>query len=45
MAPTPRRDGTRVPGWIEPMLTKPDGGRLPEGADWAYEYKLDGYLY
>jgi bifunctional non-homologous end joining protein LigD len=25
------------------MLAKTDGGRLPRGPDWAYEYKLDGY--
>ncbi|MGW6928430.1 ATP-dependent DNA ligase [Lentzea sp. NPDC054927] len=32
-----------VPAWINPMLAKPDGGRLREGRQWAYEYKLDGY--
>lgn len=32
-----------VPPWIDPMLAKPDGGRLREGPQWAYEYKLDGY--
>lgn len=32
-----------VPAWIDPMLAKPDGGRLREGPRWAYEYKLDGY--
>ncbi|MCE7003012.1 DNA ligase D [Kibdelosporangium philippinense] len=32
-----------VPDWVEPMLAKPDRGRLPSGPDWAYEYKLDGY--
>lgn len=25
------------------MLAKADGGRLREGREWAYEYKLDGY--
>jgi bifunctional non-homologous end joining protein LigD len=25
------------------MLAKPDGGTLPAGPGWAYEYKLDGY--
>ncbi|OKA03546.1 DNA ligase D [Amycolatopsis regifaucium] len=25
------------------MLAKPDGGRLREGPEWTYEYKLDGY--
>jgi bifunctional non-homologous end joining protein LigD len=25
------------------MLAKPDGGRLREGPQWVYEYKLDGY--
>ncbi|EWM19842.1 DNA ligase D [Kutzneria sp. 744] len=34
---------TGVPPWIEPMLAKPDGGRLATGPGWAYEYKLDGY--
>ncbi|WP_414937910.1 DNA ligase D [Amycolatopsis sp. cmx-11-51] len=34
---------SRVPPWVEPMLAKPDGGRLREGPEWAYEYKLDGY--
>ncbi len=33
----------RVPGWVQPMLAAPDGGRLREGPEWAYEYKLDGY--
>src|SRR3712207_4643723 len=37
------RDDADVPAWIEPMLAKPDRGRLPSGPDWAYEYKLDGY--
>lgn len=32
-----------VPAWMDPMLAKPDGGRLREGPQWAYEYKLDGY--
>ena len=32
-----------VPAWIDPMLAKPDGGRLREGPQWTYEYKLDGY--
>ncbi|MEV6908374.1 DNA ligase D [Amycolatopsis sp. NPDC051071] len=32
-----------VPGWVNPMLASPDGGRLREGPEWAYEYKLDGY--
>ncbi|PRY38657.1 DNA ligase D [Umezawaea tangerina] len=32
-----------VPGWVPPMLAKPDGGRLRSGPEWAYEYKLDGY--
>jgi len=25
------------------MLAKPETGRLREGPEWAYEYKLDGY--
>jgi bifunctional non-homologous end joining protein LigD len=45
MARTPCQDSSRIPGWIEPMLAKPDGGRLREGPDWTYEYKLDGYLH
>ncbi|AGM07098.1 DNA ligase D [Amycolatopsis keratiniphila] len=32
-----------VPGWVSPMLASPDGGRLREGPEWAYEYKLDGF--
>ncbi|GLZ37914.1 DNA ligase D [Actinokineospora sp. NBRC 105648] len=32
-----------VPEWVEPMLAKPDGGRLPQGHKWTYEHKLDGY--
>ncbi|GLZ35002.1 DNA ligase D [Lentzea sp. NBRC 105346] len=32
-----------VPAWVEPMLAKPDGGRLRSGPPWAYEYKLDGF--
>ncbi|MEU3628961.1 hypothetical protein AB0E54_41995, partial [Amycolatopsis coloradensis] len=43
MADRPRRAGSQVPGWIEPMLATSDGGRLKEGPEWAYEYKLDGY--
>jgi bifunctional non-homologous end joining protein LigD len=34
---------SQVPDWIPPMLAKPDGGRLPAGPGWTYEYKLDGY--
>jgi bifunctional non-homologous end joining protein LigD len=41
MAGTAR--GDEVPAWVEPMLAKPDGGRLRSGPDWTYEYKLDGY--
>jgi bifunctional non-homologous end joining protein LigD len=36
-------DASGVPPWVEPMLAKADGGRLRSGAEWAYEYKLDGY--
>jgi len=36
-------DASGVPAWVEPMLAKADGGRLRSGAEWAYEYKLDGY--
>jgi bifunctional non-homologous end joining protein LigD len=37
------RDSSHVPDWVEPMLAKADGGRLREGPEWGYEYKLDGY--
>jgi bifunctional non-homologous end joining protein LigD len=33
----------RLPPVIEPMLASPDRGRLPDSADFAYEYKYDGY--
>jgi bifunctional non-homologous end joining protein LigD len=36
------RSSSRVPDWVESMLAKADGGRLREGPEWAYEYKLDG---
>ncbi|MGK3208102.1 DNA ligase D [Amycolatopsis sp. MEPSY49] len=36
-------DAPGVPAWVEPMLAKADGGRLRSGAEWVYEYKLDGY--
>jgi bifunctional non-homologous end joining protein LigD len=32
-----------VPTWVEPILAKPDGGRLPSGPNMAHEYKLDGH--
>ncbi|SFW88421.1 DNA ligase D [Amycolatopsis australiensis] len=38
-----RAASSRVPQWVEPMLAKVDGGRLQQGPEWAYEYKLDGY--
>ncbi|QRP48438.1 DNA ligase D [Amycolatopsis sp. FDAARGOS 1241] len=38
-----RAAAARVPAWVEPMLAKSDGGRLPSGPRWAYEYKVDGY--
>jgi bifunctional non-homologous end joining protein LigD len=38
MARTTRQDSSLVPGWVEPMLAKPDGGLLREGPEWAYEY-------
>jgi bifunctional non-homologous end joining protein LigD len=34
---------SQVPAWVQPMLAKPDGGRLPAGQGYAYEPKLDGY--
>lgn len=43
MAHKGRREQSLVPPWIEPMLAKPDGGRLRSAPGWAYEYKLDGY--
>jgi bifunctional non-homologous end joining protein LigD len=43
MARASRGARGRVPDWIEPMLAKPDGGRLRGGSGWTYEYKLDGY--
>jgi bifunctional non-homologous end joining protein LigD len=43
MARVARDARSRVPDWVEPMLAKPDGGRLRSGPGWAYEYKLDGY--
>lgn len=43
MARRSRGEGHALPGWVEPMLAKPDGGTLPTGARWAYEYKMDGY--
>jgi bifunctional non-homologous end joining protein LigD len=43
MARAVHDDLSRVPGWVEPMLAKPDGGRLRSGPEWIYEYKLDGY--
>jgi bifunctional non-homologous end joining protein LigD len=43
MARGTRGDRSHVPDWIEPMLAKPDGGRLRSGREWTYEYKLDGY--
>lgn len=33
---------TKPPAFIEPMLAKPVSN-LPEGDDWAYEVKFDGY--
>lgn len=43
MAHTPRGNRPAVPVWTEPMLAKPDGGRLRSSSQWAYEIKLDGY--
>ncbi len=34
---------SRVSDRITPVPTKPDGGRLRTGPEWAYEYKLNGY--
>jgi bifunctional non-homologous end joining protein LigD len=36
-------DNSTVPAAIEPMLATPDGGRLPDGPGFAYEFKWDGY--
>jgi hypothetical protein len=35
MARTTRQDSSLVPGWVEPMLAKPDGGLLREGPEWG----------
>jgi bifunctional non-homologous end joining protein LigD len=43
MVRSTRTGPASVPEWIPPMLAKPDGGHLPTGPGWAYEYKLDGY--
>lgn len=43
MAATSRHGESSVPAWVEPMLAKPDGGRLPVGPQYSYEDKLDGY--
>ena len=43
MAHAAHGDRSGVPAWVEPMLAKPDGGRLRSGPEWTYEYKLDGY--
>lgn len=39
MAHADRGAHSEVPAWIEPMLAKPDGGRLPSGPQWSYEIK------
>src|SRR6266702_1288038 len=36
-------DNSAVPPAIEPMLATPDGGQLPDGPGFAYEFKWDGY--
>lgn len=43
MATTSHRTPSGLPDWVEPMLAKSDGGRLPSGSQWSYEDKLDGY--
>ncbi len=41
-AKSSRKEAAAAPGFIEPMLLlKTD--KLPEGEDWLYELKLDGY--
>lgn len=32
-----------VPEPVEPMLASSDGGALPDGGGWSYEFKWDGY--
>lgn len=32
-----------MPDPVEPMLAGSDGGTLPDGAGWCYEFKWDGY--
>jgi bifunctional non-homologous end joining protein LigD len=44
MARASGRAGARLPAAVAPMLASPDRGRLPEGSEWVYEYKYDGYL-
>ncbi|TDQ00948.1 DNA ligase D [Labedaea rhizosphaerae] len=36
-------DNGGMPAWIKPMLASPDGGTLPVGPRYVYEYKYDGY--
>uniref|UniRef100_UPI003F49210D non-homologous end-joining DNA ligase n=1 Tax=Amycolatopsis sp. CA-151526 TaxID=3239921 RepID=UPI003F49210D len=36
-------DRSAVPGYVEPMLASPDGGRLRDDPAYAYEFKWDGY--
>ena len=36
-------DSGGTPAWIKPMLASPDGGTLPTGPRYVYEYKYDGY--
>ncbi len=41
MARVPRTGASELPAAIAPMLASPDGGRLPDGPAYAYEYKWD----
>jgi len=43
MARVSRTDRSALPVMVAPMLASPDGGRLRDSPDFAYEYKYDGY--
>ena len=40
-----KRRASGLPAAVAPMLASPGKGRLPDGPEWTYEYKYDGYLY
>ncbi|MEV8609567.1 hypothetical protein AB0383_16820 [Amycolatopsis sp. NPDC051373] len=43
MAKRTSDDRSLVPGYVEPMLASPYGGRLRDDPKYAYEFKWDGY--